>query len=405
MLHGRLLAERQGATRCARFAAGEIDVLVSTTVIEVGVDVANATDDGDPRRRPVRRLPAAPDARTGRPRRPPRASACWSPTPRPAPRPASGSTRSPPPPTASSSPALDLEQRREGDVLGASQSGRRSRPAAALRAARTRTSSSTPARSPTAMVAADPDLTDHPTLRRAGAPAATSPSRPTTWRRREPGTCSPRGRARRAPALGTRRSRMTRIIGGTAGGRRIKAPTGDRTRPTSDRVREALFSRSRLRARIAGRPALPRPVRRSRRRRPRGALARCRGRDARRARPADGGADPRQRPHASASPGRGGRRAGRPRALHAPAARAVRRGLPRPALRRCRSGTCRRADLGALLDHGWLAAGRPGGGGAVQPRRAAGLARGAGRRPRRGSTARPCFGTVTQQPPSPRAPT
>jgi 16S rRNA (guanine966-N2)-methyltransferase len=35
---------------------------------------------------------------------------------------------------------------------------------------------------------------------------------------------------------------VTRIIGGTAGGRRIKAPTGDRTRPTSDRVREALFS-------------------------------------------------------------------------------------------------------------------------------------------------------------------
>ncbi len=35
---------------------------------------------------------------------------------------------------------------------------------------------------------------------------------------------------------------MTRIIGGTAGGRRLKAPSGDRTRPTSDRVREALFS-------------------------------------------------------------------------------------------------------------------------------------------------------------------
>lgn len=35
---------------------------------------------------------------------------------------------------------------------------------------------------------------------------------------------------------------MTRIIGGSAGGRRIKAPAGDRTRPTSDRVREALFS-------------------------------------------------------------------------------------------------------------------------------------------------------------------
>lgn len=35
---------------------------------------------------------------------------------------------------------------------------------------------------------------------------------------------------------------MTRIIGGVVGGRRIKAPTGDKTRPTSDRVREALFS-------------------------------------------------------------------------------------------------------------------------------------------------------------------
>ena len=35
---------------------------------------------------------------------------------------------------------------------------------------------------------------------------------------------------------------MTRIIGGAAGGRRIRAPAGDRTRPTSDRVREALFS-------------------------------------------------------------------------------------------------------------------------------------------------------------------
>ena len=35
---------------------------------------------------------------------------------------------------------------------------------------------------------------------------------------------------------------MTRIIGGTAGGRRLETPKGDRTRPTSDRVREALFS-------------------------------------------------------------------------------------------------------------------------------------------------------------------
>jgi 16S rRNA (guanine966-N2)-methyltransferase len=35
---------------------------------------------------------------------------------------------------------------------------------------------------------------------------------------------------------------VTRIIGGAAGGRRIATPKGDATRPTSDRVREALFS-------------------------------------------------------------------------------------------------------------------------------------------------------------------
>lgn len=35
---------------------------------------------------------------------------------------------------------------------------------------------------------------------------------------------------------------MTRIIAGTVGGRRINTPRGENTRPTSDRVREALFS-------------------------------------------------------------------------------------------------------------------------------------------------------------------
>ncbi|WP_204163329.1 ATP-dependent DNA helicase RecG [Nocardioides gilvus] len=42
MLHGRLTPEAKDAVM-RRFAAGEVDVLVSTTVIEVGVDVANAT--------------------------------------------------------------------------------------------------------------------------------------------------------------------------------------------------------------------------------------------------------------------------------------------------------------------------------------------------------------------------
>ncbi len=36
---------------------------------------------------------------------------------------------------------------------------------------------------------------------------------------------------------------MTRIISGAAGGRRLQTPPGSSTRPTSDRVREALFSR------------------------------------------------------------------------------------------------------------------------------------------------------------------
>jgi 16S rRNA (guanine966-N2)-methyltransferase len=35
---------------------------------------------------------------------------------------------------------------------------------------------------------------------------------------------------------------MTRIIAGAYGGRRIETPKGDGTRPTSDRVREAMFS-------------------------------------------------------------------------------------------------------------------------------------------------------------------
>jgi 16S rRNA (guanine966-N2)-methyltransferase len=35
---------------------------------------------------------------------------------------------------------------------------------------------------------------------------------------------------------------MTRIVAGLAGGRRLQVPAGSRTRPTSDRAREGLFS-------------------------------------------------------------------------------------------------------------------------------------------------------------------
>ena len=45
---------------------------------------------------------------------------------------------------------------------------------------------------------------------------------------------------------------MTRIIGGSAGGRRLQTLPGPSTRPTSDRVREALFSRLEHRGLLEG---------------------------------------------------------------------------------------------------------------------------------------------------------
>lgn len=45
---------------------------------------------------------------------------------------------------------------------------------------------------------------------------------------------------------------MTRIVAGSRGGRRLAAPPGQGTRPTSDRVREALFSTLESMTGIAG---------------------------------------------------------------------------------------------------------------------------------------------------------
>lgn len=45
---------------------------------------------------------------------------------------------------------------------------------------------------------------------------------------------------------------MTRVIAGVAGGRTLRTPPGSGTRPTSDRVREALFSALDARDAVAG---------------------------------------------------------------------------------------------------------------------------------------------------------
>src|SRR5215207_7891098 len=49
---------------------------------------------------------------------------------------------------------------------------------------------------------------------------------------------------------------MTRIIAGTAGGRTLRTPPGPATRPTSDRVREAVFSALDARDAVRGRRVL-----------------------------------------------------------------------------------------------------------------------------------------------------
>ena len=124
MLHGRLSSEEKESTMKA-FAAGEIDVLVSTTVIEVGVDVANATImvimDAD--RFGVSQLHQL-RGRVGRGTSP---GLCLLVTNAIAETPARERLEA----VAGTVDGfelsrIDLEQRREGDVLGASQSGTQS---------------------------------------------------------------------------------------------------------------------------------------------------------------------------------------------------------------------------------------------------------------------------------------
>jgi ATP-dependent DNA helicase RecG len=124
VLHGRLTPEEKDA-RMRAFAAREIDVLVATTVVEVGVDVPNATVmvvmDAD--RFGVSQLHQL----RGRVARGKHAGLCLLVT--------DARTASPTGQRLAAVAAtsdgfelarLDLETRREGDILGAAQSGRRS---------------------------------------------------------------------------------------------------------------------------------------------------------------------------------------------------------------------------------------------------------------------------------------
>jgi len=124
-MHGRLPAEEKDAVMAA-FRAGEIDVLVCTTVIEVGVDVPNATAmvvmDAD--RFGISQLHQL-RGRVGRGAHP---SLCLLATGLP-PYSKVGERLEAVAATQDgfALAELDLQERREGDVLGHNQSGRPTR--------------------------------------------------------------------------------------------------------------------------------------------------------------------------------------------------------------------------------------------------------------------------------------
>ncbi|MFC7932197.1 helicase-related protein [Streptomyces cinereoruber] len=164
VLHGRMHPDDKDDVM-RRFAAGDLDVLVATTVIEVGVNVPNATamviTDAD--RFGVSQLHQL-RGRVGRGSAP---GLCLLVTEMPEASPARQRLGA----VASTLDGfelsrIDLEQRREGDVLGQAQSGVRSSlrvltvidDEEVIAAAREEA---------TALVLADPDLTAHPGLRTA----------------------------------------------------------------------------------------------------------------------------------------------------------------------------------------------------------------------------------------------
>ena len=161
MLHGRLPPDQKDRTMRA-FAAGDVDVLVSTTVIEVGVDVANATMmvllDAD--RFGVSQLHQL-RGRVGRGGHP---GLCLLVTRAEEGTPALDRLAA----VAATTDGfelsrVDLETRREGDVLGASQSGFRSS-LQQLRVLRDEKTIVAARKSAEQLLAADPTLRSAPRL-------------------------------------------------------------------------------------------------------------------------------------------------------------------------------------------------------------------------------------------------
>ena len=162
ILHGRLSADEKDTTMQA-FTKGDIDVLVSTTVIEVGVDVANATImvimDAD--RFGVSQLHQL-RGRVGRGTSPGLCllvTQCEEETPARERLNAVAGTVD-----GFELSRIDLEQRREGDVLGASQSGTQSH-LRLLRVLRDEGLIEQAREDAESLIATDNDLSDYPALR------------------------------------------------------------------------------------------------------------------------------------------------------------------------------------------------------------------------------------------------
>jgi ATP-dependent DNA helicase RecG len=164
VLHGRMAPDAKDEVMRA-FAAGEVDVLVATTVIEVGVNVPNATVmvimDAD--RFGVSQLHQL-RGRVGRGSAP---GLCLLVSEAPEASPARARLDA----VAGTLDGfalseIDLQQRREGDVLGQAQSGARSS-LRVLAVMDDREVIEAAREEATALVAADPELSGHPDLRSA----------------------------------------------------------------------------------------------------------------------------------------------------------------------------------------------------------------------------------------------